>query len=634
MITKQTRISRVCLCALALLLVAGMLLPMLLNLGKHSPKDIPLTDLASTYKGEIKDADGNLLVPFDVAYPEEFATGAYAYDKGTLLLKLQEDFGDKINDDLISCGFSAIERIIDTDNGNWYRATLSEGTDILTAIKKARSLTEVLVADFNYTYETAAIDYDSAIASVGAGETYSNGDPFECDDAVKENNHWKDQYSLGKNEVQEAWKYLAKNGVSAGGSSSVIVAVIDTGVDYTHPDLKANIWVNKGEIPDNGIDDDGNGYVDDVHGCSTIGSTYNHTGDPMDDHGHGTHVAGIIGASNNKEGVVGIAYNVKIMPIKAGQASGVFTQDDIAEAILYAYQMGADVINMSFGGGACSIAVQDALSTAYTTATLVASAGNDGAPNEGLFALPNYPAALSYVIGVMSVDKHGVESSFTNYDVKKFNSIEYELYAPGEQIMSTLPDGRYGKLSGTSMAAPAVSAAAALLRSYYTDRDMYPSKFIAAQLCATSQDTAQCYDPREHGDHNLPMMLNIMDALTKLPKPDIQVFDFYVFDPTSYDGVEYENNNGDGVADAGETLLIGLVLRNRWGMSKDTLVTVDALSSGGVANPYVEIIDGEVNFEGVGTYSTKSTLVYNEENVITGITDPLIVKLSDDCPND
>ena len=130
------------------------------------------------------------------------------------------------------------------------------------------------------------------------------------------------------------------------------------------------------------------------------------------------------------------------------------------------------------------------------------------------------------------------------------------------------------------------------------------------------------------------MILNINDALTKLPKPDIQVYDFYFFDPSEYNGVEYPENNGDGVADAGETLLVGLVLRNRWGMSKDTVVTIDALSSGGVANPYVEIIDGEVNFEGIGTYSTKSTLVYNEQNIITGITDPIIVKISKDCPND
>ena len=593
--------------------------------------EIPLTDLAATYKGEIKDEDGNLLVPFDVAYPDEFATGAYKYNEDVLLLKLKNNFKGKLTTNLKNCGFAAIEKFLDTNNGDWYRATLTDGADIITSIMKARSLSEVLVADFDYIYETEAIDYANSL--VNLDEAVADDAGFVCDEKVKENQQWKDQYHLGKNDLQKAWKYLEANGVPAGGSSSVIVAVIDTGVDYTHPDLKANIWVNTGEIPDNGRDDDGNGYVDDVYGWDAIANN----GDPMDDHGHGTHVAGIIAASNNKEGVVGIAYNVKIMPIKAGQATGVFNQSDIAEAIIYAYEMGADVINMSFGGSACSVAVQDALTTAYTTATLVASAGNDGYPNEAIGnwpPLPNYPAALSYVIGVMSVDRNGVESGFTNWDAYTFNKVEYEVYAPGEQILSTLPDGRYGKLSGTSMAAPIVSAAAALLRSYFTDRDMYPSKFIAAQICATSQDTATCIDPKVHGKHNIPMILNINDALTKLPKPDIQVYDFYFFDPAEYNGVEYPENNGDGVADAGETLLVGLVLRNRWGMSKETVVTIDALSSGGVANPYVEIIDGEVNFEGIGTYSTKSTLVYNEQNIITGITDPIIVKISKDCPND
>ena len=607
--------------------------------GTPSKDIIDVSSDAFSQGTQIKDQDGNLLVPFDVAYPEIFATSGVEYNPDVLLLKLGENFGGAITKELVACGFSSLEKFLNTKNGDWYRAYLAENVNIADAMKAARSLDAVLMADYDYVYETEAIDYDSVVCSneveTEGTEVEDNDEaPFICKDDVKGNKYWKDMFHLDKNQLQKAWKYLEDNGISAGGSSSVVVAVIDTGVDYTHPDLKANMWINRGEIPGNGIDDDGNGYVDDVHGVSTTGSTYNHTGDPMDDHGHGTHVAGIIGATNNKEGIVGIAYNVKIMAIKAGQATGVFNQSDIAEAILYAYEMGADVINMSFGGSACSIAVQDALMTAYTTATLVASAGNDGMYNEGFLALPNYPAALSYVIGVMSVDANGVESGFTNYDVLAFNSIEYEIYAPGEQIMSTLPDGRYGKLSGTSMAAPIVSAAAALLRSYFTDRDMYPSKFIAAQLCATSQDTAICCNPKDHGIHNLPMLLNVEDALKKLPKPDINAYDFYVFDFVEYEGVEYPENNGDGVADAGETLFIGVVMRNRWGMSRDTIVTIDTLGSLGVNNPYVEIINGTVNFDSIGTYSTKSTLIYNDENIITGISDPFIVKLAKNTPND
>lgn len=595
---------------------------------------VPETDLAAEYKGETKDENGNLLVPFDVAYPEAFESGAYAYDENTLLLKMEA--GEGLSRSLKSCGVTSLEKFSSTEAGDWYRAALKAGTNAEKAIKKVRSLDEVLVADFDYIYKTdAELDAGSVTENVTADGTDADG----LLDDVLANLEALDQWYLTSSAIQPAWRFLRQNGIEPGGSRSVTVAVIDTGVDYTHPDLMANMWVNNAEIPGNGVDDDNNGYVDDIYGANTIadnGGADGDEGDPMDDHGHGTHVAGVIAGVNNTIGIVGVAYNVKIMAVKAGQSTGVFNQSDIAEAILYAYEMGADVINMSFGGSACSIAVQEALQTAYTRSTLVASAGNNGQPNEAtdnykIYGeyLPSYPAALSYVIGVMSVNNLGMESAFTNWDAGAYNSVEYELYAPGEGILSTLPGGKYGKMSGTSMAAPVVSGAAALLRSYYTDRDMYPSKFISAQLSATSQDTAICRDPEDHavngGAHNLPMRLNVYDALTKLPKPDVTLYDYYLFDDESI----AEGNNGDGVADAGETIAIGAVLRNRWGMSENTVVTVDAGN-----NPYVEIVTGSVNFEGVGTYSTKDMLVRDEQGVVTGAESPLVIKIADNCPND
>lgn len=594
---------------------------------------IPLTDLTESYEGEVKDSSGNLLVPFDVAYPEAFESGQYKYDEDTLLLKLKEGEGT-LSRDLKNCGFSSLEKFSSSDAGNWYRAQLKKSANIHTAIQKARSLDEVLVADYDYLYET-----ESAVPASADGSADADGILDELIDDVLGNVEVKNQWYLTSSEIQRSWRYLQANGISAGGLGSVVVAVIDTGVDYTHPDLQANMWVNTAEIPGNGIDDDNNGYIDDIYGANTVadnGGADGAEGDPMDDHGHGTHVAGVIGAANNREGIVGVAYNAKIMAVKAGQATGVFNQSDIAEAILYAYDMGADVINMSFGGAACSIAVQDALSTAYTRATLVASAGNDGIPNEATDYyqeygeyMPNYPAALSYVIGVMSVGPLGVESSFTNWDAVAYNGVEYEMYAPGEGIMSTLPGGKYGRLSGTSMAAPIVSGAAALLRSYYTDRDMYPSRFISAQLSATSGDEAMC-GSSTHGLHNLPMRLNVYDALTKLPKPDVALYEHYLFDGEDI----AEGNNGDGVVDAGETIAIGAVLRNRWGMSENTIVSIDAEGDTGIANPYVEILTGSANFEGVGTYSTKDTLSRNDQGVITGTENPLVIKIADNCPND
>ena len=594
--------------------------------------EVPITDLAATYKGNATDADGNLLAPFDVVYPEAFASGDYKYDETAALLKFGKNFDGEITKDLKSCGFTSLEKAMtNTDGTAWYRASVSESSDVKTAVKKARSLKAVLIADFDYIYE------DNSVEASQSGANAASSDIDGLIDDVLSNIQVKDQWYLTSCNIQKSWRWLKSKGVSAGGDPSVTVAVIDTGVDYTHPDLKANMWVNTGEIPGNGIDDDGDGYIDDVYGCSTVSDARFHTGDPMDDHGHGTHVAGIIAAANNKVGTVGVAYNVKIMAVKAGQATGVFLQSDIAEAIVYAYTHGADVINMSFGGSACSIAVQDALQSAYTTSTLVAAAGNDGMPNEavGLYpAMPSYPAALSYVVGVMSVNALGVESSFTNWDVSAYNSVEYEVYAPGEAMLSTLPDNRYGKLNGTSMATPLVSGIAALLRSYYTDRDMYPSKFVSAQLCATSGDTAHCFAPEKHTvngmPHNLPMIVNAYDALTKLPKPDVNLYGYYLFD----DEVFSSGNNGDGVIDAGETINIGTILRNRWGMSKNTVVKIDALSSAGVANPYVKILTGSVNFDGVGTYSTKDNLTRNDSGVYTGVENPLVVKVSDDCPND
>ena len=600
---------------------------------QYADGNVPMTDLASTYQGKATDENGNLLSPFDVVYPEAFESGNYKYDDSAALLKFAKSFNGKITKDLTSCGFASLEKVMaNTDGSVWYRAETDGQTDVKTAVKKARSLKAVLTADFDYIYE----DTSTEVSDDGASASSADADGII--DEVLNNLQVKDQWYLTACDIQKSWRWLKSKGISAGGDPSVTVAVIDTGVDYTHPDLKANMWVNTDEVPGNGIDDDGDGYIDDVYGCSTVSDARFHSGDPMDDHGHGTHVAGIIAAANNKVGTVGVAYNVKIMAIKAGQATGVFLQSDIAEAIIYAYTHGADVINMSFGGGACSIAVQDALQAAYTTSTLVAAAGNDGYPNEPtdnyLVSLPSYPGALSYVVGVMSVNALGVESLFTNWDARAFNSVEYEVYAPGEAMLSTLPNSRYGKLNGTSMAAPVVSGIAALLRSYYTDRDMYPSKFIAAQLCATSEDEAICCLPEKHTVdghlHNLPMMTNAYAALTKLPKPDVNLFGYYLFDSESID----EANNGDGVIDAGETINIGAILRNRWGMSKNTVVTIDELSSSGIANPYVEIVTDTVNFDGVGTYSTKDNLSRDEKGAYIGADSPLVVKVSKNCPND
>lgn len=566
-----------------------------------------------------------LTEPFDLAQEDSFDPEEFPYASDNVLVKLSPDSGDAVTPALAQCGVARLEHLFDTDEGRWFTAHLESGVLPPQALEALRQLDQMVTAEYNYIYQTEG-QYEETQLDSAVNEQFK----------LFQNPRIESQWNLLNCGVQQSWAWLLAHGENPGGKSDVVVAVIDTGVDDTHEDLRDNMWVNEKEIPGNGIDDDGNGYVDDVYGVDIVAGR----GSGSDDHGHGTHVAGVIAADNNFKGIIGVAFNTRIMSVKAGMSSGYFHQDAIAKAILYAYNNGADVINMSFGGSACSIAVQDALEKAYTRCVLVASAGNDGMPNEGLISLPNYPAALPYVLGVMSVDRSGVESSFTNYDSIAYNNVEYELYAPGENIVSTIPGDRYATWSGTSMAAPLVSGMAALLRGYYSDPGKYPTKFIYGQLAATSEKHAQCYDPTPsgHGSHNLPAIVNLYEAFTRLPQPEISLSDYMVFDLPKYS----EANNGDGVIDAGETVALGFTLRNRWGMSRDTLVTVDTYSEAGLPCNYVQFsADGEtwgesavMNYGSVGTYSTQDCGKIRDGEFILDWEHPFLMRVTKDCPND
>lgn len=582
------------------------------SLGKGNNASVDVTENKDAY-----DENGAMTKPFDEVYPELIENGSVEFSDEALLIKLSNSKQGKISSAMATAGVASLEAIVPLENATWYKAGLKKGTDVKEALSQLRESGEILLAEYDYQIKTSAID------------CYKD---FHKDYGFDKNEYKKDQWYLHHCGIPDGYENMEHDG----GQSSVIVAVIDTGVDYDHEDLAQNIWKNTDEIPDNNIDDDGNGYVDDYYGVNIVAGKGN--GD--DDNGHGTHVAGIIAAQNNSLGTVGIAYNTTVMPVKAAAASGYFLQSNIAKAVLYAYENGAEVINMSFGGTACSIAVQDALATAYTRCVLVASAGNDGAINEATFkcpnAIPSYPAALTYVLGVMAVDEKGIETYFTNYDYKLYNGVEYELYAPGYDIMSTLPDDRYGSLSGTSMAAPVVAGMAAILRSEFSDRDMYPTKFIYGQLTSTSENQAICYNSNIHDHFKLTEMPQIVDlnaALTKLPKPDVNMQDFAAFDTEGILGDDGANN-GDGVIDAGETIALGLTLRNRWGKSENTMVTIDTKSTAGIEDPYVTIINPTVNYDAVGTYSTQDCGKIYTDELHTGWENPFYIKISKDCPND
>jgi subtilisin family serine protease len=254
-------------------------------------------------------------------------------------------------------------------------------------------------------------------------------------------------------DAPEAWRITT-------GRASVIVAVIDSGIDLNHPDLAPAIWTNPNEVAGNGIDDDGNGYIDDIHGWNFI----NDTGNVQDDLGHGTHVSGTIGAvGNNGIGVVGVASGVTIMPLKFIGSDGDGAIDDAVKAIYYAVNHGARVINASWGGSNYSPMLDTAIRYASAhDVVFVTASGNEGTNND---QSKGYPAAerLPNVLSVAAVDSMGRLAPFSNYGV---NTVD--LAAPGVKIRSTIPGG-YDTYTGTSMASPHVTGVVALLAGLHPE---------------------------------------------------------------------------------------------------------------------------------------------------------------------
>ena len=245
------------------------------------------------------------------------------------------------------------------------------------------------------------------------------------------------------------------------GSSKVLVATSDTGMSMSHVELKNQLWTNPGEIPDNSQDDDHNGYIDDVHGWNFVSNNNN----PGDDEGHGTHVAGIIGAEgNNGIGITGVNWRVKIMPVKFLDASGSGTLEGGVQSILYAVSNGAKLINASWGSSGSSPTLHDAIEYAYSHGTLlIAASANDSADTD---VSPNYPSADPSlgVLAVASSSGAGQLSSFSNFGITTV-----DLVAPGSNILSTYLNNGYVRMSGTSMATPMITGVGALMLSVNPD---------------------------------------------------------------------------------------------------------------------------------------------------------------------
>lgn len=341
-----------------------------------------------------------------------------------------------------------------------------------------------------------------------------------------------------------------------------VIAILDTGVDISHPDLEANIWTNAAEADGaEDSDDDGNGFADDIHGWDFV----NQSARMRDNNGHGTHCAGIAAAVGaNGIGIVGANPDALIMPVTVMQSDGTGDVATIIKGIDYAAANGADIISMSFGGYSNSLAERDALAKAYQKAVLVAAAGND---NRCIYphlcevnrkvGATMFPAAYNFVLGVEATDISGNLASFSNFDedgpvTTAFSETElfnYELRAPGTLIASTFPGGQYRALSGTSMACPLAAGAI--------------SRLISAKEYSSKEE--------------------LFGDLIYSSKGNIQIFDAYsisdadrkpTLDLVTYRLDDAKMGDGDGRADAGETIRLYPTFRNSWGNARNITYTL------------------------------------------------------------
>lgn len=412
---------------------------------------------------------------------------------------------------------------------NIYLLTVDKKANILNLVDKFSKDPSVEYAGPNYIFKAQVEPNDPYYKSYG-----SWGQSFY------------DMWGLKKLVMNKAWD------ISEGqypNSKSVLVAVVDSGVDYTHPDIKDNIWVNNAEIPNNGKDDDGNGYIDDYYGYNFA----NNNSDPKDGDGHGTHVAGTIaGVGNNNKGVVGVAYKAKIMAVKGLDDTGSGTSQDLARGIVYAVDNGAEVINNSWGGGYSQL-VEDVLAYAYSKGCVVVAA----AGNEDACANKIGPSGSRNVITVAATDHLDKRCSFSNWGYK------VDVAACGSDVLSTMsddshiaknnPDWKVGngyyRLDGTSMASPHVAGLAALILAKFEEASNISVK---GRIIATA-------DPLTNQPDNTKGVfsgrINAYNALSMQSLPFIM--------PRGV-RIEELSGNGDGIPQSYETVKLIISLENVW----------------------------------------------------------------------
>ena len=466
------------------------------------------------------------------------------------------------------------------------KLSVEHHSETMQVVDELRTLDEVEFAEPNYRVYMMA---DTHIA-----DDYS-GNPMEGQ-----------QWYLDSYGVKELWNKPIIN------KERPVIAILDTGIDLTHPDLKDNLWTNTVEeygTKDN--DNDNNGYKNDVHGWDFV----NNTANIRDNNMHGTHVAGIAAAANNGIGIIGANPQALIMPVTVLQSDGAGDIATIIKGIDYAVANGATILNMSLGFYVNSQALRQALENAYHSAVLVAAAGNDGKciyeshwkvkhfPPDP-YPQPCFPAAYSFVLGVQATVKGDSLASYSNYDddggITSCESTfydpdgyNYELKVPGSQILSTIPGGKYKELNGTSMAAPLASGAISALKM------------------------VKQYDTHELLWGDLLHTNNIAEAYQLIGHPaDLELQRIILRDRKDLADMTEEDYSGDNEVDAGEMVNIYPAIRTTFGPANNIKmkVMVDEFEDPDA----VKIIIGEADF-GIHLDSYGKAVSMN----------PLVIKIPD-----
>ena len=511
------------------------------------------------------------------------ASAQHGYKPGELLVKFRAGTSvrKKISSRRLSVGMSPVDSVLRAIGANDMEQ-LMPLTGGKTSRRKVRDFQGKIVPDQDMS-RLFCLEFDAKLNVCDAANSLSQLDEVEYAEPnyyVYAYGNVVEDYSSDPMYSQQ-WAYQAVNIARAWAEPTItskrpVIAIIDTGVDVNHPDLKDNIWTNEKET-ENGYDTDRNGFVDDIHGWDFV----NQTGLMGDYNGHGTHCAGIAAASGgNGIGVVGANPDALIMPVTVLQSNGCGDMATVIKGIDYATANGADVISMSLGSGSSSQAEEQALSKAYSKCLIVAAAGNSGKciNRECCFCLLcgspaglSFPAAYTFVLGVMASQPGGGLAGFSNFDCngpvtsvydeeKLYN---YEISVPGTNILSTLPGGKYGVLNGTSMACPLAAGIAS--RVLQTKEVLSNELFFGDFIHSTNPMlSGMGYPINKLG--GLVDIDKLLDASDETRTPNLHLVT-----------VEYEDSLGDcdGRIDAGEIIDVYPILRNDWGNADDVKVFLE-----------------------------------------------------------